>query len=257
MLVVCPGTSAYRARRSDESATARAATLPRIAKDAQICFYQKNCKTLFALGKWKKGIFVNTVCFGNMVLFVLYQSWSTTKNRSFSRHRGKPKIHHLFEKGCFSKGSLKGFLLSVIHKSCALLKTLFCSVLSKTQILQRIGCKQRSVAQNMILTKNSGLCFSMQEGVLNLPFCFFVWSWFQFLGSLCFLARGKRQERNSRAVLEVYSLLYPKKPFLQNPSFLLVCHFCLPFQITSLLFFINILIFVCAVSLFLVCQFLS
>ena len=43
-------------------------------------------------------------------------------NRGFSRHKENPKWHFW------------GILLSAIHKSCALLKTLFYSVFSKAQV---------------------------------------------------------------------------------------------------------------------------
>ena len=47
------------------------------------------------------------------------------KNRGFSRHRGKPKMALLVAEVPFWEGASKGALLSVIPKSCALLKTLF------------------------------------------------------------------------------------------------------------------------------------
>ena len=47
------------------------------------------------------------------------------KNRGFSRHRGKPKMALLVAKVPFWVFPRKGVLLSVIPKSCALLKTLF------------------------------------------------------------------------------------------------------------------------------------
>ena len=46
------------------------------------------------------------------------------KDTGFSRQRVKPRIP-FFQRRCFWKGSLKGCLLSLIHKSCAPLKTLF------------------------------------------------------------------------------------------------------------------------------------
>ena len=55
-------------------------------------------------------------------------------------------------------------------------------------------------------------------------------------GFLSFLERGKKG--HFPTILDCFSFLFPKKPFLQNPSFLLVClpllllllFFCLPFQ---------------------------
>ena len=46
------------------------------------------------------------------------------KNRGFSRHGGQPKMALLVAKVPFCEGASKGGLLSVIPKSCALLKTL-------------------------------------------------------------------------------------------------------------------------------------
>ena len=47
------------------------------------------------------------------------------KNRGFSRHRGKPKMALLVAKVPFRVFPRKGVLLSVMPKSCVLLKTLF------------------------------------------------------------------------------------------------------------------------------------
>ena len=47
------------------------------------------------------------------------------KNRGFSRHGGKPKMALLVAKVPFWVFPRKGVLLSVIHRCCALLKTLF------------------------------------------------------------------------------------------------------------------------------------
>ena len=48
-----------------------------------------------------------------------YKKWG------FGRHRVKPKMALWFQKCHFGKGPRKAAFLSVMHKSCALLKTLF------------------------------------------------------------------------------------------------------------------------------------
>ena len=129
-------------------------------------------------------------------------------------------MHILFEKRCFWKGPLKRvFTLSVIHKSCALLKTLFYSVFSKIQLLQRIGCKLQKKERTCI--KNSGLCFSMQKGGFK-PFFFDFFVWFGFCDCYVFLSWRSKKKAISCKFLEFFSLLFPQNPFLQNPSLLLV-----------------------------------
>ena len=67
------------------------------------------------------------------------------KNRGFSRHKGKPKMTLLVAKVPFwERGLEKGALLSVIPKSCALLKTHFYSISNKLQKPQKvISCNFR------------------------------------------------------------------------------------------------------------------
>ena len=77
-------------------------------------------------GQQKVRIFVATICFWKMVLFWCpFKVTKHYKNRGFSRHRGKPKMALLVAKVPFWVFTRKGVLLSVIPKSCALLKTLF------------------------------------------------------------------------------------------------------------------------------------
>ena len=97
----------------------------------------KNRQTLFVFGRQikKKGAFSLQLSVLGRWSFVC--SFKVTKhytNRGFSRHRGKPKIALSVAKVPFWEGASKGALLSVIPKSCALLKTLFYSVFSKTQL---------------------------------------------------------------------------------------------------------------------------
>ena len=103
------------------------------------------CKTPSVFGRGKKGHFVNMICLGEIV-FKHY------KNMGFQQ--------------CFQKGSLKCCLLSVIHRSCVLLKTLF---LQQNTAFAEKGCKLQN---NRILPITSGLCSNMHKGVfLVLVFC--------------------------------------------------------------------------------------
>ena len=77
-------------------------------------------------GKKKVRIFVATICFWKMVLFQCpFKVTKHYKNRGFSRHSIKPEMALLVAKVPFWVFTRKGVLLSVIPKSCALLKTLF------------------------------------------------------------------------------------------------------------------------------------
>ena len=118
-----------------------------------------------------------------------------------SRHRRKPKMHILFKKGCFWKGPLKGFLLSVIHKSI---------FFSRTQLLQRIGCKlQKNYQKLWIMFQHARWC---SKTFLSLVFCFVLVSVF------CFFGGGKRG--HLPAIFEFF--LFPQKSFLQSFFHLLV-----------------------------------
>ena len=89
-------------------------------------FLEKLANTICVRKVKEERIFVATICFWKMVLFWCpYKVTKHYKNRGFSRHRGKPKMALLVAKVPFWEGASKGALLSVIPKSCALLKTLF------------------------------------------------------------------------------------------------------------------------------------
>ena len=69
---------------------------------------------------------------------------------------GKPKNHLLWRKGLFRKGPLKGCLLSVIYKSCVLLKTLYYSSFSKSKVFAEKGLSCKST--NMV-DQHAKRCF--------------------------------------------------------------------------------------------------
>ena len=77
-------------------------------------------------GKEKARILVAIICLGRMALLCDHtRSPNTTKIGVSAGTREKPKWHFWFQKSHFGKGPRKGALLSVIHKSYALLKTQF------------------------------------------------------------------------------------------------------------------------------------
>ena len=129
--------------------------------------FQRNRQTLFVFGRSKKCAFsLQLSVFGRWSFFWCpFKVTKHYKKRGFSRHRGKPKMALLVAKVPFWVSLQKGVLLSVIPKSCALLKTLFYSVFSKTQL-----CRH----ERMQLEKNPKIT-KMQKGFLLVCFfCFLV-----------------------------------------------------------------------------------
>ena len=87
------------------------------------------------------------------------------KHISWEGVSSKKKKAPLLPKRGLLQWVLKKVSLSVTHNNCALLKTLFHSVFSKRQQLQKKGCK---LHRNRKFTKHSGLLlFKMQKGVFN------------------------------------------------------------------------------------------
>ena len=177
-----------------------------------------------------------------MVLFLWpFQVTKHFKNRGFSRHRGKPKMALLVAKVPFWEGAPKGVLLSVIPKSCALLKTLFPIVLSAKHSFADM--RECNLKKTKNLPKKGG----------GLPECkkvffgsfFEIW-WFSFFVSLCFCAFALytiAQNGYFPAFLEVFRLFCSHKRPVFNCFFsfyfvFFFLRFYLPFQksIFSLLF---------------------
>ena len=132
----------------------------------------------------------------------------------------------------FWEGAPKGVLLSVIPKSCVLLKTLFYSVFSKTQL-----CRPERAKQNK--TKIRVVC---QNGQRCFFWSFFGFWWFCFLGFsvfLCFCFVHNSPKWLFSCIFRVFlSILFPQKACLKLFIFFLFCFFCfcLPFQ-KSIFFF--------------------
>ena len=119
--------------------------------------FLENRQTLFVFGRCKRRAFSLTLSVLGKVTFLWpYKLTKHYKNRDFSRHRGNPKWHFWLQKCHFGRGPRKGALLSVIHKSCALLKKHhFYSVFSKTQLCRN---KRVQVEEKQKFTKMGAVC---------------------------------------------------------------------------------------------------
>ena len=88
--------------------------------------FLKNWQTLMVFGRYKKCAFsLQLSVFGNGPFLCPFKVTKHYKHRGFSRHRGKPKMALLASKMPFWERASRGALLSVMPKSCALLKTRF------------------------------------------------------------------------------------------------------------------------------------
>ena len=155
------------------------------------------------------------------------------KNRGFSRHRGKPKMALLVAKVPFWEGASKGALLSVIPESCALLKTLFYSVFSKTQLCRHKRVQLENKKQKF--NKNRVWWARMQKGV----FCHFLVLVVLICFSLCFCAfvlYKIAQNGYFPAFLGFLSILFPQKACLKLFLFFLFCFFAFVFPFKNPLF---------------------
>ena len=75
----------------------------------------------------EKGIFVNTICFGTIALLDVFgKKQKALQKQGFQQTQGKTKRSPFVVKKVFLEEVAKGLLLSVIHKSCVLLKALLC-----------------------------------------------------------------------------------------------------------------------------------
>ena len=120
---------------------------------AKNCFCQK-LQTLLMFWRGEKGHFREHDLFrqnlGSSNFPIIIRNKNTIK-RGSSADRGLNQKFLVLQK----HPSLKGCLLSVIHKSCVLLKAQFYS--------KHGNCKKMVyVAKQQMYTKKSGLCFTMQ-----------------------------------------------------------------------------------------------
>ena len=141
----------------------------------------------------------------------------------FGAHSKSPNTTKI---GVFTR---KGVLLSVIPKSCALLKTLFYSVFSKTQLCRH---ERLQLEQKQKFTKNRG-CLPKCKKVF-FWYVFFAFWWFCFLLPVFLSCVCKKAQKGYfPAILEVFCLFCshqrPVWKWFFSSCFVFFC-FCLPFQ---------------------------
>ena len=155
-----------------------------------------------------------------------YKITKHNKNRGFDGQKGKPKMALLVSKVPFWEGASKGACLSVIPKSCVLLKT------QQSTALQT----WKSVTWKTTIYQNKGLFAKMQRVFFGL-FFFVFWFCFFFSVFLCFCF-VKRPKTVFPWVLEVFSFLSPNRPVFKILLFVLLCFFpfVLPFKISYFFF---------------------
>ena len=119
----------------------------------------------------------------------------------------------------------KGVLLSVIPKSCVLLKTLFFSVFSKTQL-----CRHERMYLDKKIYKNRGWFARMQKGVFFRHFFGFGGFVFFFSVFLCFCFVPNSPKWLFSCIFRGFlSILFPQKACLKVFLFFLFCFFAFVF----------------------------
>ena len=104
----------------------------------KMSFFRRTGKHyLCSEGKKRCAFLLQLSVFGKRYFFgARSKSPNTRKNRGFSGHRGKPKMVLLVAKVPFWVFPRKEVLLSVMPKSCVLLKTLFLQCFQQNTALQ-------------------------------------------------------------------------------------------------------------------------
>ena len=104
-------------------------------------FLQKLPDTISVRKGEKTRIFVHTICFGQRFFWPkTVQTRKNYRSSGFSGNWPKPKMTLFLGKSCSLTWVKKWVLLIVFLKSCVLLKTLFYSVFSKTQLFKNKNC---------------------------------------------------------------------------------------------------------------------
>ena len=150
----------------------------------KMAFYRKYGGTLFVFRRYKKrACSLQLSVFGKWSCFCAHsKSPNTTKIGASAGTGENPKWHFWFQKCHFGKGPRKGALLSVIPKSCALLKARNFVVFSGKHRFAEI--KECNLKNKNNLPKIRGCFASMQKGVF-FCLCFLLFGGFVF--SLCVL----------------------------------------------------------------------
>ena len=130
-------------------------------------------------GKKKRAFSLQLSVFGKWSFFVPIQSHQTLQKSGFQQAQGKTQNDTFgFKSAILGRGPRKGaLLLSVIPKSCALLKTLFCSVFSKHSFADMKECnlkKNKNLPRIEVVCQNAKWCLFGLFFVLVVLFFFCV-----------------------------------------------------------------------------------
>ena len=153
-------------------------------------------------------------------------------NHQTLQARGKIQMARLVAKVPFWKGPPKGFLLSVIHKSCALLKTL-CLLSAKHSFAEMKEGKQTEVYQKLgVVCQHAKRC----------SFVVFLCFGFLLFVVVHFLIKNS-QKGCFPGTLEVFPLLFTQKVCLKTSfcSVVFLFSICLTFH--------NSIVFLCFLSI--------
>ena len=195
--------------------------------------FLENKLTLFVFGRYKKGAFsLQLSVLGEWSFFGAHSKSPKTTKIGVSAGTGEnPKRHFWLQKCHFGKGPGKGVLLSVIPKSCFLLKALFYSVFSETQLCRNTRVQLENKKN---LPRIGGCLPACKKVFFCLCFLLFFW-WFCFF-FVCFILC--LEEKTKKAIfLQFQSILLfsPQRLVFKILLFFLFCFlfwfsFCLPFQ---------------------------
>ena len=196
-------------------------------------------------GRYKKRTFsLQLSVFGKWSFFRAHSKSPNTTIIGVSAGTGEnPKWHFWLHKGHFGKGPRQGVLLSVIPKSCALLKTLYVYCFQQNTALQT--WKIATCKKNRILPKTGVVCQNAKSCFWSVSFVFW-WSYFfsSLFLCLCFVKRPKKGY--FLAIWDVFLNFVPPrglslKSFFSSYSvFFLGFPFVPPFKIPFFLCFLSI-----------------
>ena len=165
-----------------------------------------------------------------MVLFCGHTKSQNTTKQGFQGAQEKTQNGTFGFRCHFGKGPRKGVLLSVIHKSCVLLKTQFYCVFSQTQLCRNKECKlkiHKFTKKYGVVCQHTKRCFL---------FVFFVFGWFSFFFFWVVVLFGwkKSHKKGIFCKFRVFCLFWsPKRPVFKILLFFFCCFF-LVFLLSSL-----------------------
>ena len=193
----------------------------------KMVFFRKMGKHYLCSEGKKARIFVATICFWTMVLFLCpFKVTKHYRNRGFSRYRRKPKMALLVVKVPFGKGPRKGFTICDTPKLCSAENTLFIVFSAKHSFADMNEC---NTTRKQNITK-IGVCLPKCKKVIFFGQCFCFFGGFDF-SFLCFCASvcKKAQKGKFPSMLEVFFLFcFPKRPVLKSFFCSYSVFFCFP-----------------------------